>query len=284
MTSDYSNPFPSMPRETAQAANAIFGRNNFYIVIGEHIDTLLNDIQLQGLSEEECTARREGASWALITFFQFIEGLTDIQAVDAARTRLDWKFALHLSMFPARFHEYVFCEFRRKVLTETTSQHEFQRLVDRLNALVPSSNHDPQNVEGSGIATFVCTINRLNHAQQAMSQVLEVLAARFPDWLRKIALPRWYGRYNRVIPRLEVAILLGQQRFLMEEIGTDIQHLLKKIHQSGLSEMAELHEVERLDQLWTQQFKVLDPASNSYSENLNLIDCSICAYGGGRKQ
>src|SRR5512145_2585234 len=131
MTSDCSKSFPSMPRETAQAANAIFGRNNFYIVIGEHIDTILNDIQLQGLSEEECISRREGANWALITFFQFIEGLTDIQAVDAVRTRLDWKFALHLSMIPARVHEYVFCEFRRRILTEPASQHEFQRLVDR---------------------------------------------------------------------------------------------------------------------------------------------------------
>jgi transposase len=106
MMSDCPNPIPSIPKETARAANAIFGRNNFYIVIGEHLDALLEDIQLPGLSENECVSKREGAIGALITFFQFIEGLTDVQAVDAVRTRIDWKFALHLSLIPARFHEY----------------------------------------------------------------------------------------------------------------------------------------------------------------------------------
>lgn len=275
--------FPPIPKETAQAADAVFSKSNFYMVIGEHLDALLKDILLPGLSGGKHPPSREGANWALITFFQFIEGLTDIQAVDAVRTRLDWKFALHLSMIPARVHEYVFCEFRRRVLAEPASQHEFQRLVDRLNELVPSPTHDPQNVEGLGIATFVCTINRLNHAQQAMSQVLEILAARFPDWLRKVALPHWYGRYNRIIPRLEVAILLGQQQFLTEEIGSDIRHILKKVNQSGSPELAKLPEVKMLDRLWARQFK-LDLTSNNLPEDQGLKGCAACTYRGGDKR
>ena len=203
--------------------------------------------------------------------------------VDAARTRIDWKFALHLSLIPARFHEYVFCEFRRKVLTDPASQREFQRLVDRITALAPAPKSDSQNINSLDVAAFVCSVNRLNQAQEAMNQVLEILATRFPDWLRKMALPHWYGRYNRAIPRLEVAILLGQQRFLMEEIGADIHHLLRKIHQSGSREMTELHEVKMLDQLWAQQFKVLDPASNDWHENSKSRICNTCAYGGGKR-
>ncbi len=284
MTSDCSKPVPSIPKETARAANAIFGRSNFYIVIGEHLDIILEGIQLQGLSERECRSRREGAIWALITLFQFIEGLTDVQAVDAVRTRLDWKFALHLSLIPARFHEYVFCEFRQRVLTDSTSQYEFQRLMERLIMFVPPLSDRFQNLNSRDVVAYVCWVNCLNDAQQAMHEVLEILAARFPDWLRKMALPHWYGRYNRTAPRLEVAILLGQQQFLMEEIGADIHHLLEKIHQSDSRELAELHEVKALDQLWSQQFKAPESISNHWRENLNLKDCSTCAYrGAGRK-
>jgi transposase len=274
-----------MPKETARAANAIFGRSNFYIVIGEHLDNLLEDVQLTGLSEKECASKREGSTWALITFFQFLEGLTDVQAVDAVRTRIDWKFALHLSLIPARFHEYVFCEFRQRILTYSDNQQEFQRLVDRITSLVPSPTGPAQQLNGLEVASFVCSVNRLSHAQQAMNQVLEILAARFPDWLRKMALPHWYGRYNRVIPRLEVALLLGQQRFLMEEIGADIHHLLEKIHQSGSTELAELHEIKMLEQVWAQQFTTPEQRTCPSHENPNLTACNTCAYrGAGRRQ
>ncbi len=282
MTPDCSKSIPSIPKETAQAASAIFGHNNFYIVIGEQLDAILKDIQLQGLADKEYGSRREEPFWALITLFQFLEGLTDVQAVDAVRTRIDWKFALHLPLVPARFHEYVFCEFRQSVLNDSTSQHEFQKLVDRITTLVPSINNNPQHINSREIVAFVCSVNRLNHAQQAMNQVLETLAAKFPDWLRKMALPHWYGRYNRAIPRLEVAILLGQQRFLLEEIGADIHHLLEKVHQSGSRELAELQEIKELDQLWTQQFKAPNLTSDSWRENFK--DCNTCAYrGAGRR-
>lgn len=283
MTPDCSKPIPSMPKETARAANAIFGRSNYYILIGEDLDAILEGVQLQDLSARE-SERMDGAIWALITFFQFIEGLTDVQAVDAVRTRIDWKFALHLSLIPARFHEYVFCEFRQRILTDSPSQSEFQRLMDRLTSFVPALRSNFQDLKSLEVVLCVCSVNRLNHAQQAMNQVLEVLAARFPDWLRKVALPHWYGRYNHATPRLEVAILLGQQQFLMEEIGADIHHLLEKIRQSGSDELVELQEVKALNQVWSQQFRVFNTTPNHWPESLNLQDCSTCAYrGAGRR-
>jgi hypothetical protein len=109
-----------------------------------------------------------------------------------------------------------------------------------------------------------------------MHQALEVLALQFPQWLRKVALPHWYGRYNRATPRLEVAMLLGQQRFLMEEIGADIHHLLSEVHQSGSRELNELHEIKVLSQIWAQQFQT--PYLNQWPENLTLDHCNVCPY------
>lgn len=283
MTLDYSKLIPFMPKETARAAAATFGRNNFYIVIGEYLEIILENIPLQSPSEKVLEV--EWAIWALVTFFQFVEGLTDAQAVDAIRTRVDWKFALHLSLNPAPFYEHTFCGFRQRLLMDPVSQSEFQRLVERLVTFVPSLEKNFQSLKGLEVVASVCSVNRLNRAQQAMHQTLEILAVRFPDWLRKITLPHWYGRYNHVTPRLEVAILLGQQRFLMEEIGSDICHLLEKIHQSGLKELEELYEVNVLNQVWVQQFKTPNLTQNYWPENLNLKDCHTCACrGAGRRR
>ena len=38
------------------------------------------------------------AQLALVTIFQFAEGLCDRQAADAVRARIDWKYALRLPL------------------------------------------------------------------------------------------------------------------------------------------------------------------------------------------
>jgi transposase len=211
-----------------------------------------------------------------------VEGLTDIQAADAVQTRTDWKFALHLSLIPVMFHEDTLCQFRQKILIDPVSQHEFQKLTDQLAKFIPAIQNNTQNLSSVDVAAFVCSRNRLNQTQQAMQQALEVLAFRFPEWLRKVALPHWYGRYNHVTPRLEAATLLGQQRFFMKEMAEDIHHLLNEVQRSDASGVRELHEIKALDQIWKRQFQARN--LNYWPEKLSLDDCNTCPYkSAGRR-
>lgn len=276
--SDHSETVPGVPKETARSASAMFGRSNFYILVGEHLEAVLNDIELRNPSKREGIAKWSEARMALITFFQFIEGLTDIQATDALRNRIEWKFALHLSLVPPLLHARDLCGFRQRILLNSEEQYEFQKLIDRLVLSVPSLNQNFQNLRSPEVVSFVCSVNRLSQAQEAMQQVLESLAASFPEWLRKVALPHWYGRYNQATSRLDVAFLLGQQRFLVEEIGTDIHHLLTEIHQSALPEMSELPEVKLLDHIWSEQFQFLNKVFSSGTAVLSVQDCSACLF------
>ena len=284
MMSAYSKTISHIPKETVRAASAVFGRSNFYILVGDHLEGILEELGRQQSLEEETISKVEDVMLALITFFQFVEGLTDIQAIDAVRTRTDWKFALHLSLMPAMLHENALCRFRQGLFTDLVSQRDFQRLINRLVVFAPTLNNNFQDLKGLGIVSAVCSLNRLHRAQQAMYQALEVLAARFPQWLRKTAQPHWYGRYNPAVPRLGVAILLGQQRFLMEEIGSDIQHLLEKAHQSGSREISELYEVRVLDQVWSQQFQSLGQAGTERLEILSSKDCDVCSHNGAGRR
>jgi transposase len=268
---------PSIPKETVYAANASFCRSNYYILIGQHLEVILGGLASESSLERLGYARGQGALLALITFFQVAEGLTDIQAVDALRTRVDWKFALHLPLMPGMFHERMLCEFRQRMLHDEVCRDEFQNLINRLITCIPSLGNKIQNIKGLEMISLVCSVNRLNRAQQAMNQVLEILAARFPAWLRKIALPHWYGRYNNATPRLDVAILLGQQRFFVEEIRVDIHHLLEEIHRSGLPGIHELFEVQVLEQVWQQPFHGRTEASDRWPETLDSKNCAACA-------
>jgi transposase len=53
---------------------------------------------------------------ALVTVFQFLEHLSDRQAADAVRARIDWKYALSLELTDPGFHFSVLAEFRYLLL------------------------------------------------------------------------------------------------------------------------------------------------------------------------
>jgi transposase len=275
---------PSIPKETVQAVRASFGRGNFYIQVGEYLDAILGDMH------RECTLKREDLSIVemlqpgLITFFQFVEGLTDGQASDALRTRLDWKFALHLSLLPRTFDKHGLCQFREETLGDPGIQHEYQLLLNRLVHYASSLSGRFQDLRSIELISQVCWVNRLDEIQQAMNRVLEVLATRFPQWLRTITLPHWYGRYYAGMGRSDGTILPGRQRFFMEEIGLDIQYLLEKIRQASSPEIGGLNEVRSLEQVWSHQFQALKPLHPDRLELLSHEDCATCSHRGGKCQ
>ena len=67
---------------------------------------------------------------ALVTVFQFMENLTDRQAADAVRSRLDWKYCLSLELTDAGFDHTVLSEFRTRLVALTAEERELSAVVD----------------------------------------------------------------------------------------------------------------------------------------------------------
>jgi transposase len=83
-----------VPEETRRVALAAFPRGSVYMRLRDEFGAISDD-QLLATS---CPARGQPAAspWrlALTTVMQFAEGLSDRQAVDAVRSRIDWQYAL----------------------------------------------------------------------------------------------------------------------------------------------------------------------------------------------
>jgi transposase len=58
------------------------------------------------------------APWrlALVSVFQYVEGLSDRQAAEAVRSRIDWKYSLGLELADPGFDFSVLSEFRRRLV------------------------------------------------------------------------------------------------------------------------------------------------------------------------
>src|SRR3978361_684480 len=105
------SPLPPVPEDTARVAQIAFRRGNFYLLLRARLGTIFADIEFADLYPKR--GQPAYAPWrlALVTLLQFREGLSDRQAAEAVRARIDWKSLLALDLPDPGFDDSVLCEF-----------------------------------------------------------------------------------------------------------------------------------------------------------------------------
>ena len=89
---------PPIPEETARVAHAILPKGNVFIHMRDEFGTFFRDEDFLDLFSEKGQPAESAWRLALVMVMQYAEGLTDRQAADAVRTRIDWKYALSLEI------------------------------------------------------------------------------------------------------------------------------------------------------------------------------------------
>src|SRR6266702_1152385 len=97
------SPIPPVPGVTACVAHAAFPHGNVVMQLRDSLGTIYTDEVFADLFPTH--GQPAVAPWrlALVSVFQFIEGLPDRQPADAGRDRLAWKYALSLEPPDPRF-------------------------------------------------------------------------------------------------------------------------------------------------------------------------------------
>src|SRR5687768_14191057 len=106
----------SIPEGTERVAKAEFPEGNESMQLLYDGGTIYEDEAFKNIFSR--TGQPGYAAWrlALITVMQFAERLTDRQAADAVRGRIDWKYALGLELSDAGFDHTVLSEFRQRLV------------------------------------------------------------------------------------------------------------------------------------------------------------------------
>jgi hypothetical protein len=270
-------PFPPVPGDTALAAKTMFGEGNAYMRLGEHINELfpLLSSMIHEIAGEK--PRPTNILPSMLVAFQFAEELTDRQMLDALRNRVDLKYALHLPMNYPALPPDVLCECRKQLRFDPARREAFQILLDGIArfGLLQSDRERPSSA--LEVIDEVCASNRLDIVVEAMLQALESMAIANTEWLRHVARPHWYVRYNR---RSKIH-LWPNNRETWEAgvlaIGADIRYLLAEIDKSKLSILTSLPEVQLLKQAWQEQFdEGVNGESHTPKIHWRLTLCASC--------
>lgn len=88
----------TVPEETARVARAIFPEGNLYRQWFDTFGSLFQDQDFAVLFPRDGHPALSPVRLMLVLLLQFAEGLSDRQAAEAVRTRIDWKYLLCLEI------------------------------------------------------------------------------------------------------------------------------------------------------------------------------------------
>jgi transposase len=126
---------PSVPDDTKHVARAAFPGGTLCLHIAEALGLIYHDSQFAALFPRRGQPAEAPGLLALVTVLQFIEGLSDRQAADAVRGRIDWKYVLGLSLTDPGFDRTVLSEFRSRLIEGSAERLLLDALLQRLREL-----------------------------------------------------------------------------------------------------------------------------------------------------
>jgi transposase len=251
-----------IPEETIRVAHTAFPKGNAIMRIRDHLGPIYTDEQFAALFPHDGQPALSPGRLALVSVLQFAEGLSDRQAADAVRSRIEWKYALGLSLDDPGFDASVLCEFRSRLLAGGAEMQLFETLLNLLREQGFLKTRGKQRTDSTHVLAAVVTLNRLECVGETLRHALNVLATVTPDWLGAEIPPSWYERYARRFEEYRLPPKKEDRYALAEQIGTDGLQLLQLI--DGEQEWAWLYEipaVQILRRVWIQQFYASDPGS-----------------------
>src|ERR1017187_6581405 len=253
-------PWPEVPADTARVARRAFRKGALAIRARDELGSWYDDEAFGGAYGVRGAPGISPAQLAMVTVLQFAENLTDRQAADAVRGRLDWKYCLGLALEDEGFDFSVLSEFRGRLVAGSMERALLDLLLDRLKGLGLVKAGGRQRTDSTHVLAAIRGLNRLELAGETVRAALEALAAAAPGWLAGVIDGSWQQVYGQRIDNLRLPASETARSKLAGQYGRDGYHLLEAVHAPGApGSLRELPAIQALRAIWVQQYyRVID--------------------------
>jgi transposase len=245
----------SIPAETARVAHAAFPKGTLCLQIRDTLGPLYADAQFAALFSPTGQPAEAPARLALVLILQFTESLSDRQAAEAVRGRIDWKYALGLELTDPGFDASVLSEFRTRLVHGGAEALLLEPLLRQLEAHDLLKARGTQRTDSTHILAAIRTLNRLELVGETMRYALNRLAVAAPAWLQAHLPPAWGERYRHRVENYRLPKTDAERQQLAATIGADGFTLLRAASApEAPPAVREAPAVEVLRQIWVQQY------------------------------
>lgn len=249
------SPLAPIPAETVRVAHAAFPKGTLCLQIRDTLGPLYEDAQFAALFSPTGQPAEAPARLALVLILQFVESLSDRQAAEAVRGRIDWKYALALDLTDPGFDASVLSEFRSRLVHGGAEHLLLEPLLQQLEAHDLLKARGTQRTDSTHILAAIRTLNRLELVGETMRYALNRLAVAAPAWLQAHLQPAWAERYGHRVENYRLPKADAERQQLAATIGADGFALLQAAYApKAPPAVREAPAVEVLRQIWVQQY------------------------------
>lgn len=248
----YPSSYPPYQPPATGPLKTFHNLQSIYLRIGKEMGELLNNFPFEELRALVIIPTFPPVLYAMVTIFQYAEGVTDQQAAEAVRSRMDWKYALHLPINYTGFDPMQLCAFRVGLRQKKMAQNGLERLTSLLTemGLLPRKEGEIHALE---MVRSVCLLNWLDSLFTALNRAIEVLTFTQPKWLQSTRLSYLTERYPWQA-QSGLPITWEKQEILAHLIAEDIFFLLEAIEEEKGTDLSSLVEIINLQKAYRSQF------------------------------
>ena len=150
-----------IPEQTERVARAAFPKGSLCLRIADELGRIFLDEQFAELFPRRGQPAEAPARLAFVTLLQYAENLSDRQAADAVRGRIDWKYALGLELSDPGFDSTVLSEFRTRLVQGSAQQILLATLLQMCQAKKLLMARGRQRTDSTHVLGAIRAMNRL---------------------------------------------------------------------------------------------------------------------------
>jgi len=214
--------------------------------------------------DEDCvglypaTGQPAFAPWrlALVVVCEYVEGLTDRQAAEAVRNRIDWKYALSLDLTDAGFDASIVSEFRQRLTEHQQASLLLEKLVQvgLQEGWIRSSSK--VRTDSTPILAKVRRLTQLELVGETLRAALDALSGTEASWVLGRVPHEWGMRYGLLINERRLPKSETERECWAKQVGADGFHLMELLQDASTpSQLGELPQVQTLQTVWQQCYQ-----------------------------
>jgi transposase len=245
-----------IPEETEQVAKRACPKGTLAMQLRDALGPIYTDEAFADLFPKRGRGALSPASLAMVTVLQALEGLTDRQAAEYVRTRIDWKYALSLPLSDEGFDASILSDFRERLMAHGAVERVLEPILHLSRERGWLRAGGKQRTDSTAVLSSVRALNSLESVGESMRATLNAIAEVEPDWLTAKLDPDWFERY---VHRFEMARFPkgeSKKEQLRKQVGQDVDRLLLALDETSAPKAArELPEVALLRQIFAQHYE-----------------------------
>ncbi|MEU9602520.1 transposase [Streptomyces sp. NPDC048109] len=239
-----------VPSLTAQVARASNAGGTTAIWVRDRLDGLWCDEDFADWYPRDGRPGLSPAQLATVCVLQFLLGLSDRQAAESVRCRIDFKYAMAMELDDPGFHHSVLADFRDRLAEDDRADRLLDLALARLKEAGLVRERTTQRTDSTHVLASVRDLTRLEMVTEAVRAALEEVAGTSPHLLDELVDEDWERRYGRPV-RLGKNPTKPKTRILAT--GNDAIRLLEHLHRYGADRMSGPR-VQALRQIMVQNY------------------------------